>query len=158
MRITSILLLICLLIANSSAAILKLTNATFFSSIKSNSVLMVKFTVEWCLYCDLFDLIFKQADLRTKIKSLPYVIAEVDPEAEPFIVAYCNVTEYPSARLFINGTMYSYNWERRTDFLLEFIKRKIYPIMKDSETNNDLIINGTGLRVIFLSMPVTQEK
>lgn len=99
----------------------RLTEETFSTFIKNNSMAMVNFFAPGCKHCKALRPEYKKAAELAKEKNIVVAFANIDAVSQAAVAEKYDVEEYPTLKLFLDEMPVNYEGERSAEAILEFI-------------------------------------
>ena len=117
--------------------VIVLTESNFDKAIEKYEYLMVYFYAPWCIRCNKFHPEYEKAASVLRKENL--FLAKVDATVEKKLDKRFQLTGFPVVKLFIKGKEIEYNKERKSEDLINWMRKKTNgPATKNLETNEDI--------------------
>ncbi|CAN2389674.1 positive regulation of protein folding, partial [Pristimantis euphronides] len=108
-------------------ATIVLTEANFDEVVETADIILVEFYAPWCGHCKKLAPGYEKAaqELTKRTPAIP--LAKVDATAEVELAKRCNVSGYPTLKIFRKGKMYDYNGPREKYGIVDFMIEQASP-------------------------------
>ncbi|KAJ3239105.1 protein disulfide-isomerase precursor [Chytriomyces hyalinus] len=113
--------------AAAASDVVTLTDKTFSSFVKQESLSLVEFYAPWCYHCKALAPEYELA--ATELKADNIKIAKVDCTVEKDTCSEVGVNGYPTLKVFRNGVAAEYKGERKAPSIVSTMKKQALPAL-----------------------------
>ena len=121
-RILIVLSIVAALAAQGE--VINIDDETFEEALETFPIIMIKFYAPWCGHCKAMAEDYKEAARIIEERGLPFVLGEINAEANPVSKSENNIEGYPTLKLFVHGKSVPYNGDRSTKGIIDFIESR----------------------------------